>query len=166
METEANRKKDELLRRQSIQRQIAQLQAQLLEPNVPLPPPAHAPSLEETKRRRPDVTVLAPASPQHSNGLVLLLLPDHELLMNNSWHLEKRKLTPVVSVLPRKPEGKRTDEHRNLCESNASDGGAVLPPQPGPSNVLSKLSALSKRVPSPAEPDAPMRSSSFADKAR
>lgn len=84
--------------------------------------------------------------------------------MNNSWHLEKRKLAPVV--LPRKPEGRGTDEHRNLCESNASDRGAVLPPQPGPSNVLSKLSALSKRVPSPAEPDAPIRTSSFADKAR
>jgi hypothetical protein len=84
--------------------------------------------------------------------------------MNNSWHhLEKRKLTtPVVS--PRKPEGRGTDEHRNLCESNPSDRGAVLLPQPGPSNVLSKLSALAKRVPSP-EPDALIRTSSFADKA-
>lgn len=83
--------------------------------------------------------------------------------MNNSWHLEKRKLTPVVS--PRKPKDRRTDERRNLSECNASDRGAVLPPQPGPSNVLSKLSALSKRVPPPAEPDAPIRTSSFADKA-
>ena len=78
--------------------------------------------------------------------------------------LEKRKLTPVVS--PRKPKGRGTDAHRNRCEHNAGDGGAVLPPQPGPSNVLSKLSTLSKRVPSPAEPDAPIRTSSFADKAR
>jgi hypothetical protein len=83
--------------------------------------------------------------------------------MNNSWHLEKRKLTPVV--LPRKREGRGTNEHQSLHESNASDEGAVLPPQPGPSNVLSKLSALTKRVPSPAEPDAPIRTSSFADKA-
>jgi hypothetical protein len=76
MESAASREKKELLRQQSIQRQIAQLQAQLLDPNVPLPSPAHASSLEETKRRRSDVTVLVPTSPQHSNGLVLL---DHEL---------------------------------------------------------------------------------------
>lgn len=141
MESAASREKKELLRQQSIQRQIAQLQAQLLDPNAPLPSPVHASGLEETKRRKPDVTVLAPSSPQH----------------------KKRKLTPVVS--PRRPEARVTDEHRNLCESNASDRGAVLPPQPGPSNVLSKLSSLSKRVPSPAEPDAPIRTSSFADKA-
>ena len=78
MESAASREKRELLRQQSIQRQIAQLQAQLLDPNAPLPSPStHASSLEETKRRRPDVTVLVPTSPQHSNGLVLL--PDHEL---------------------------------------------------------------------------------------
>ncbi len=78
MESAASREKKELLRQQSIQRQIAQLQAQLLDPNVPLPsPPAHASSLEETKRRRPDVAVLVPTSPQHSNRLVLL--PDHGL---------------------------------------------------------------------------------------
>ena len=85
--------------------------------------------------------------------------------MNNSWHLEKRKATTPV-VAPRKPEGRGTDGHRNLRESNASDKGDDLPPQPGPSNVLSKLSALSKRAPSPTEPDAPVRTSSFADKAR
>ena len=81
MESAASREKKELLRRQSIQRQIAQLQAQLLDPNAPSPSPtlAHASSLEDTKRRqRPDVTILAPTSPQHSNGLVLLP-PDHEL---------------------------------------------------------------------------------------
>ena len=77
MESAASREKNEALRQQSIQRQIAQLQAQLLDPNAPLPSPAHASSLEEAKRQRPDVTVLAPSSPQHSNGLVLL--PDHEL---------------------------------------------------------------------------------------
>jgi len=83
-------------------------------------------------------------------------------------HLEKRRVTPVV--LPHKAGGSRTtDEHRNLANSNA--GGRVVSPslvpsQPGPSNVLTKLSALSKRVPSAAEPDAPMRTSSFADKAR
>jgi hypothetical protein len=77
MESAASKEKRELLRQQSIQRQIAQLQAQLLDPNAPLPSPAHASSLEETKRNRPDVTVLAPSSPQHSNGLVLF--PDHEL---------------------------------------------------------------------------------------
>jgi hypothetical protein len=80
-------------------------------------------------------------------------------------HLEKRKLTPVAS--PRKSQGSRgTVKHRNLCESNASGRGAVLQPQPGPSNVLSRLSALSKRVPTPTEPEAPIRTSSFADKAR
>jgi hypothetical protein len=84
--------------------------------------------------------------------------------MNNSWHLEKRRVTPVVP--PCKPESRGTDEHWKHGESNASDRGAVLPPQPGPSNVLSKLSVLSKRVASPAEPDAPIRTSSFADKAR
>jgi hypothetical protein len=77
MESTASIEKKELLRQQSIQRQIAQLQAQLLDPNAPLPSPAHASGLEETKRRRPDVTVLAPSSPQHSNEPVLL--PDHEL---------------------------------------------------------------------------------------
>ena len=77
MESAASREKRELLRQQSIQRQIAQLQAQLLDPNAPLPPPqVHASSLEETKRRRPDAAVLVPTSPQHSNGLVLT---DHKL---------------------------------------------------------------------------------------
>ena len=85
--------------------------------------------------------------------------------MNNSWHLEKRRVTPPI-VQPRKLEGRGTDGHRNLRESNAGDNDAVLPLQPGPSNVLSKLSALSKRAPSPVEPDAPVRTSSFADKAR
>jgi hypothetical protein len=77
MESAASREKRELLRQQSIQRQIAQLQAQLLDPNAPSPSPAHASGLEDTKRKRPDVTILAPTSPQHSKGLVLF--PDHEL---------------------------------------------------------------------------------------
>ena len=90
--------------------------------------------------------------------------------MNNSCHLEKRRATGTTPVVrDRKQEGRGTDvHHRNLGESNVDDrdGGDVLPPQPGPSNVLSKLSALSKRAPSPIEPDAPVRTSSFADKAR
>ncbi|KAH9984300.1 hypothetical protein BJV77DRAFT_1072230 [Russula vinacea] len=104
MESAASREKSELQRQQAIQRQIAQLQAQLSDPNHAASSSsasAHAPSLEEsTKRKRPDTAILAPASPQHR-----------------------------------------------------------------PSNVLSKLSALSKRAPSPIEPDAPVRTSSFADKA-
>jgi hypothetical protein len=79
MESAASREKKELLRQQSIQRQIAQLQAQLLDPNAPTlaPSPVHASGLEDTKRKRQDVAILAPPSPQHSKGLVLL--SDHEL---------------------------------------------------------------------------------------
>jgi len=80
--------------------------------------------------------------------------------MNDPHHLEKRRTAPLV----------RTDKHRNTAESVACDGDtlpiAVIPPRPDPSNVLSKLSALSKRASSPVEPDAPVRSASFADKPR
>ena len=76
MESAANREKRELQRQQAIQRQIAQLQAQLSDPNHAASSSsasAHAPSLEEsTKRKRPDTAILAPASPQHSKGLALL----------------------------------------------------------------------------------------------
>jgi len=74
METAANREQKELLRRQSIQRQIAQLEAQLLDPSAPSSThaPTHASSLEDIKRKRPDVAILAPASPEPSNRLVPL----------------------------------------------------------------------------------------------
>jgi hypothetical protein len=75
MESAASREKRELQRQQAIQRQIAQLQAQLSDPtsSSSAAASAHAPSLEESvKRKRPDKAILAPASPQHSKGLVLL----------------------------------------------------------------------------------------------
>jgi len=81
-------------------------------------------------------------------------------------HLEKRRVGP--SVLPQK-SNKTTKKHRNLADSGTCDSGTLpsaLPLQPAPSNLLSKLAVLSKRVPSPVEHDAPMRTSSFADKAR
>ena len=69
MESAASREQKELARQQSIQRQIAQLQAQLLDPNAPsyADAPTHARSLEDTKRKRPEVAILAPASPEPSN---------------------------------------------------------------------------------------------------
>ncbi|KAI0287870.1 hypothetical protein BC826DRAFT_1108132 [Russula brevipes] len=83
--------------------------------------------------------------------------------------LEKRKIPPASATQAPKPNTSAA-EHRNIGgESNASGRGtlpsAVPPQQPGPSNVLSKLSAISRRAPSPVEPDAPTRTSSFADKA-
>jgi hypothetical protein len=71
MDTAASRKQKELARQQSIQRQIAQLQAQLLDPNAPsyTHAPMHASGLEDSKRKRPDVAILAPASPEHSKRL-------------------------------------------------------------------------------------------------
>ncbi|KAI9508056.1 hypothetical protein F5148DRAFT_1199727 [Russula earlei] len=149
MESAAARQQTESLRRQSIHRQIAQLQAQLFDPGADAPPsyahaPAHASRLEDAKRKRKEAGVLAPASPQH----------------------KKPKLAPVV--VPAHGPIESTDEHRNASASMASGRGvqrSVVPLQPGPSNVLSKLSAISKRPPSPVELDAPLRTSSFADKA-
>jgi hypothetical protein len=62
MESVASREQQEILRRQSIQRQIAQLQAQLSDPNAPCPS-GHDSHAENGKRKQSDATVLAPASP-------------------------------------------------------------------------------------------------------
>ena len=73
MESVASREQKELLRRQAIQQQIAQLQAQLLDPSAPsyAHPPEHGHGIENVKRKQSNVTVLAPASPEHSKGLVI-----------------------------------------------------------------------------------------------
>jgi len=80
--------------------------------------------------------------------------------------LEKRRVAPPVPL--HKPN-RRADKHRNPVDPGACDAdtlpSAVLP-QPGASNVFSKLSALSKRVSPQVEQDAPVRTSSFADKPR
>ena len=74
-------------------------------------------------------------------------------------------------MLPDKPS-RSTEKHRDgdcLRSSGVSNRSIALniaPPHPGPSNVLSKLSTLSKRATSPVESEAPLRTSSFADKAR
>ncbi|KAI0248406.1 hypothetical protein BJV78DRAFT_1236417 [Lactifluus subvellereus] len=150
MESVASREQKEFLRRQAIQQQIAQLQAQLLEPNAPSytrpPDPEHGSGIENVKRKQSNATVLAPASPES----------------------KRRRVTH--SVLPNKPD-RSTDKHRDgdyLGKSGASNrsiASSTTLPRPGPSNVLSKLSVLSKRVPEPAEPVASVRTSSFADKA-
>jgi hypothetical protein len=163
MDSAPSRDQRELLRRQSIQRQITQLQAQLFDPDPH--PSEHVSSLEDTKRKRQAVAVLAPASPEHSKNAWLLPIMN---ATSHGHHLEKRRVTPVV--LPHKAGGSgTTDEHRNFAKYNAADcvvSSSVIPSQPGPSNVLSNLSALSKRVSSYVELDAPVRTSSFADKAR
>jgi hypothetical protein len=69
MESVASKEHKELLRQQAIQQQIAQLQAQLLDPSAP----SYTQPLENdsiVKRRQSNVTVLAPPSPEHSKGLV------------------------------------------------------------------------------------------------
>lgn len=81
---------------------------------------------------------------------------------DDSQHPERRKITTAVP--PKKPR----KFVKNLGESYANDRSTVSSAalqQPGPSNVISKLSALSKRAPSPAEQCVPERTSSFADKA-
>ncbi|KAI9450818.1 hypothetical protein BJY52DRAFT_1300845 [Lactarius psammicola] len=142
MESVASREQKELLRQQSIQRQIARLQAQLSDPNAPCPL-GHDSHVENGKRKHSNATVLAPASPD-----------------------SKRRKT-ATAVPPKKPS-RRAKDHRDLGESYANDrstmSSAALQ-QPGPSNVISKLSALSKHAPSSAEQCVPERSSSFADKA-
>jgi hypothetical protein len=69
MESVASKEHKELLRQQAIQQQIAQLQAQLLDPSAPsYTQPLGNDSI--VKRRQSNVTVLAPPSPEHSKGLV------------------------------------------------------------------------------------------------
>ncbi|KAI0298475.1 hypothetical protein B0F90DRAFT_1669056 [Multifurca ochricompacta] len=158
MESSTSRGQKELLRQQSIQRQIAQLQAQLSDPNASsytytIPPPEHAYGREIAKRKQSNATVLAPSSPEH----------------------KKRKIDPAL--LPHKPnKNAAANDYLNRDNLGKYQGTnrtttTIAPnaerPQPpaGPSNVLSKLSALSKRETSPVDPDAPVRTSSFADKA-
>ena len=70
MESVASKEQQEILRRQTIQRQIAQLQAQLSDPNAPPCPSGHDSHVENSKRTHSNATVLAPASPDRSkNGL-------------------------------------------------------------------------------------------------
>ena len=79
--------------------------------------------------------------------------------------LEKRRVAPLV---PSYRPSRSAEKRRNSVDSDACDSG-TLPsavPQPGPSNVFSKLSALSKRVSPQVEQDAPVRTTSFADKPR
>lgn len=74
-------------------------------------------------------------------------------------------------MLPNKHD-RSTDQHKDgdhLGKSGASNrsiASSTALPCPGPSNVLSKLSTLSKRAPEVAEPDVSVRTSSFADKSR
>jgi hypothetical protein len=70
MESVASREQKEILRRQSLQRQIAQLQAQLSDPNAPCPS-GHDSRVEDGKRKHSNGTVLAPASPDRSKRPVL-----------------------------------------------------------------------------------------------
>ncbi|KAH9055885.1 hypothetical protein EDB83DRAFT_2391703 [Lactarius deliciosus] len=142
MESVASKEQKEILRQQSIQRQIAQLQAQLSDPNAPCPK-GHDSHVENGKRKHSNATVLAPASP------------------------DSKKRKTATAVPPEKPR-RRAKDHRDLGDSYANDRGTVSSvalQQPGPSNVISKLSALSKRAPSSAEQCVPERTSSFADKA-
>jgi hypothetical protein len=69
MESAASKEQKELLRRQAIQQQIAQLQTQLLDPNAQLP--EHACGPEKVKRKEQNATVLAPASPEQSKELII-----------------------------------------------------------------------------------------------
>ncbi|KAN0141784.1 hypothetical protein V8E53_000246 [Lactarius tabidus] len=140
MESVSSREQKEILRRQSIQRQITQLQAQLSDPSAPCPS-GHDSHVEDSKRKHSNGTVLAPASPDR-----------------------KRRKTAV----PPEKQPRRAKSDRNLGESCAKDRSTVPSAalqQPGPSNVISKLSTLSKRAPSPSEQCVPERTSSFADKA-
>ncbi|KAH8980467.1 hypothetical protein EDB92DRAFT_1900536 [Lactarius akahatsu] len=142
MESVASREQKEILRQQSIQRQIAQLQAQLSDPNTPCPK-GHDSHVENGKRKHSNATVLAPASP------------------------DSKKRKTATAVPPEKPR-RRAKDHRDLGDSYANDRGTVSSvalQQPGPSNVISKLSALSKCTPSSAEQCVPERTSSFTDKA-
>ena len=80
---------------------------------------------------------------------------------------ERRKTTTAAEAPEKQPRGAKN--HRNLgesCTNNRSTVPSAALQQPGPSNVISKLSALSKRAPSPSEQCVPERTSSFADKAR
>ena len=155
MESVASREQKELLRREAIQRQISQLQAQLSDPNAPCPS-EHNSHIEDSKRKHSNGTVLAPASPDRSKQPVLCRYE-----YDDSPRSERRK-----TAVPHKKSAKN---HRNLGESCANDRSTVPSPalqQPGPSNVISKLSTLSKRASSPSEQCVPERTSSFADKAR
>jgi hypothetical protein len=73
MESVASKEQQEILRRQTIQRQIAQLQAQLSDPNAPCPS-GHDSHVENSKRTHSNATVLAPASPDRSKRPVLCRL--------------------------------------------------------------------------------------------
>jgi hypothetical protein len=158
MESVASREQKEILRRQSIQRQITQLQAQLSDPSAPCPS-GHDSHVEDSKRKHSNGTVLAPASPDRSKRPVLCRYEyDH------SPRSERRK-----TAVPPEKQPRRAKSDRNLGESCATDRSTVPSAalqQPGPSNVISKLSTLSKRAPSPSEQCVPERTSSFADKAR
>ena len=158
MESVASREQKEILRRESIQRQITQLQARLSDPNAPCPS-GHDSHLEDSRRKHSHGTVLAPASPDRSKRPVLCRYE-----YDDSPRLERRKTT-----VPPEKQPRGAKNHRNLGESCANDHFTVPSPalqQPGPSNVISKLSTLSKRAPSPSEQCVPERTSSFADKAR
>ncbi|KAI0270522.1 hypothetical protein BC834DRAFT_922494 [Gloeopeniophorella convolvens] len=146
MESSASRQQQELQRQEVIRRQIAQLQAQLADPNAASYLSEDASGLDETKRKRLNANVLAPASPER----------------------KKRRISPTA---PPQSANEAHNRHKGRAQPSQYDAGihsetsGTVSQQQGPSNVLSRLSALSKRAPSPTAPDVSMRTSSFADKA-
>jgi hypothetical protein len=109
MDSHTNRKAEEQRRQAEIRQRIALLQAQLTDPSdsVAIPQPPRSP-----KRKAPESTTLAPATPSPSKLAAGDLNSTHVILMHLCVE-KKRKTRATVQVLPlpranRRPPSRRT----------------------------------------------------------
>ncbi|KAH0834183.1 hypothetical protein J3R83DRAFT_11495 [Lanmaoa asiatica] len=158
MQSSTNRLHTERQKQHELRNQIERLKAQLTDI------PDDDSRLQSPKRKKPDATLLAPATPSPSE-------PDGFLFVINQLTITgKKRRTEHTAGQGRKPHAvgcSSTSERPRAHKSARSVGKPAAVPhhaKPAPSNVLNKLAALRPGSTSRSEPIFVVRSSDLAEK--